>query len=276
MCAAETTLLLGASGQIGREIARQWRREDGRLLQASRQARPGWLRLDLCGQALPPCSYLLSAGPLDLLVQALARSDGPVPGLKRIVAFSSTSVLSKLKSPAAAERALATRLLRAESALVAWCGQWGVEWVLLRPTLVYGGHNRNINRAAQWLLRYGLLPYHWPGSGLRQPVHAAELAWLARRCLYHSQAPGRRWVAAGGETLTYAQMLQRVRQAVGRGMLLPVPGIGLWPLKWLQPEWHAMLLRQRQHLLFDDGDTRRVLGWSPGPFRPERQALLAG
>ncbi len=272
MSAAET-LLLGASGQIGQAIVTQWSEAEGPLRCVSRRKKPDWLQLDLYQDPLPDCAYILSSGPLDACVAALRRAPA-LPSLRRVVAFSSTSVMSKAKSPSARERQLAERLRQSEQGLREWCTAHGVEWVLIRPTLVHGGRNRNLQRVARWLMRYGCVPCQSPARGMRQPVHADELAWLARRCRQLPQAAGHGWVAAGGECLSYREMLERVRQQVGRGRLCPLPAWMLQPLRWWHPEAYAMLQRQQQDLCFDDAETRKVLGWNPGPFRPRRDELL--
>ncbi len=272
MCDAEGTLLLGASGQIGQALRQQWRRDEGPLYAAGRNPAQSDRLLDLSCDPLPSCRAIISAGPLDLLVQALQRT-GRMPGLQRVVAFSSTSALTKASSPSAAERALARRLQQAELGLQDWCDKQGVEWVLIRPTLVHGGPNRNLQRVARWLKRYGVVPCQQPAQGLRQPVHARELAWLARTCLRKDAAANRCWLAGGGETLTYLEMLRRVQQAVGCGRIMALPGWLLWPLRGLKPEIHAMLQRQQQDLCVDDQDTRKHLGWNPGPFQPKREEL---
>lgn len=272
VCGVEQVLLLGATGQIGRFVQRQWQEGEGRLCCAGRHGGEEVVRLDLYRDRLPQAGAILSTGPLDGLVQALERSR--LPGLRRVVAFSSTSIIGKRQSLAASERSLAQRLEASERRLQQWCDAQAVEWVLLRPTLVYGGANRNVNRVAHWLDRYRMVPYQWPATGLRQPVHAADLAWLARRVLWLPEAAQQCWTLCGGETLSYRAMLERVRQAVGRGWLVPLPAALVAALTVKRPEIRAAFQRQQQDLCFDDRQARAVLGWRPGDFRPERTALL--
>ena len=59
-------------------------------------------------------------------------------GARRIVALSSTSRFTKQESSIPEEQALAQRLAEAEERLQGWAASRGVEWIILRPTLIYG------------------------------------------------------------------------------------------------------------------------------------------
>ena len=96
------------------------------------------------------------------------------------MAVSSTSRITKAHSPIAEEQAVAARLAAGEAAVIAACTAAGVGWTLLRPTLIYAeGEDRNISRLAGLIARFGVLPLAGRGEGLRQPVHAADLAHAA-------------------------------------------------------------------------------------------------
>ena len=87
------------------------------------------------------------------------------------------SAETKSASPDLAERALAETLRKAEQRLLRSAAARGIACTLLRPTLIYGGGpDRSLVPIARLALRWRVLPIPLGASGLRQPVHAADLA----------------------------------------------------------------------------------------------------
>ena len=114
-----------------------------------------------------------------------------------MVAFSSSSVLSKADSNDRSERRLMRSLAAGEEALVAACSERGISLLLLRPTMIYGcGMDRNVSRLAAMARRHGVIPLAGAASGLRQPVHAEDLA--AGRHVPEQESP-----AAAGIRFSY-------------------------------------------------------------------------
>jgi nucleoside-diphosphate-sugar epimerase len=108
-------------------------------------------------------------------------------GARRVVALSSTSRFTKVGSGDAAEAAVAARLIEAEDCFVAWAKSRGVDWVILRPTLIYGlGRDKNISEIARFIRRFGFFPVFGRAQGLRQPIHAEDVAVA---CVSALQAP---------------------------------------------------------------------------------------
>lgn len=194
---------------------------------------------------------------------------------QRVVALSSTSRFTKDDSSDRHEQALAQRLAQAEARVQAWAQSHGVQWVILRPTLVYGlGQDKNITEIARFSRRFGFFPLLGPGHGLRQPVHAVDVAGACAAALTATAAANRAYNLSGGETLAYRDMVTRVFSALGRPVrLLPVP---LWAfrlaLALLRPlpryrQWSAgMAERMSQDLVFDHAEARRDLAFKPQVF----------
>ena len=91
-------------------------------------------------------------------------------GACRVVALSSTSRFTKDDSSDPEEQAIALRLADAEARVQAWAASHGVEWVILRPTLIYGlGRDKNIAEIARFIRRFGFFPLFGKAKGLRQP-----------------------------------------------------------------------------------------------------------
>jgi len=280
--AGPDVLVTGASSQIGCYLLPALLGAGYRVTAVSRHARPPWIAdhpdLQWCaadlaaGCPVPVPARVVSAGPLSFAADWLASGAGD----RRLVAFSSTSVLSKADSPDPPERRQIRALQQAEARLMALQPRA----LVLRPTLIYGaGLDRNLSRVAAWVRRIGTVPVARPANGLRQPVHAADLARLAVSQL-ESGVDGV-WQLGGGSRLSYRAMIEAVFRACGRRPRLlsvdPSTAARWWWLlgrlpgsAGLSPE---MLRRQNRDLLFDDTAARTRLGWAPREFSLDRVPL---
>ena len=203
-------------------------------------------------------------------------------GVQRVIAFSSTSRLSKADSSNPAEQAVAKSLARAEDSVATTCERLGIAYTILRPTLIYGvGLDRNVADIARFAKRFGVFPILGKGLGLRQPVHTADLAEACLLAIDSSASFNRIYNLSGGETLTYREMVERVFRALGkpaRIVSIPKPVfrlmIGLARLsptyRHLKPE---MATRMDRDLCFNHLAAEQDFGFSPRPFLLDRHAL---
>lgn len=275
-------LLTGASSQIGVFVIPRLVRAGFRVLAVSRKGRPDgfpsfdnvvWLQVDQALDATESCQYLLSAGPLDLALTFLSSGKD----FQKAVVFSSSSVETKQGSGSRAERSQIRDMLALESKLKSTAEEHGSKLVIFRPTLIYGcGMDTNISRLAAWINRVGFMPVNGKAAGLRQPVHADDLADAAvTAMLSKDDLPGVMNLR-GGETLSYSDMVCRIFAAFGK------------PARLLRlPQWLFVLLvklagvlksggdinsemvrRQRTDLVFDDQRARQLLNYDPRPFAP--------
>ena len=117
-----------------------------------------------------------------------------------------------------------TPYVRAKARLEAVVASCGVPASIVRPTLTFGPGDILVNNLA-WALRR-LPVYGIPGDGQYpiQPVHVDD---VARICLEAAQAePGTTIDAAGPDTLSYREMVEIVRGAVGsRSLVVAMPSI---------------------------------------------------
>jgi nucleoside-diphosphate-sugar epimerase len=146
-------------------------------------------------------------------------------GVRRVVALSSTSRFTKGDSSDLGEQAAARRLVDGESQLQQWAEAHHIDWIILRPTMIYGlGRDRNLAEVARFIRRFGLFPLLGRAEGLRQPIHVQD---LADACLAALQTPGaanRAYNLSGGEILPYHEMINRVFTALGRpARMISVP-----------------------------------------------------
>jgi nucleoside-diphosphate-sugar epimerase len=272
-------LVTGATSLIGRFALPRLQTMGVETVALSRTApdQPGWVRGGLSdadlGAKLPECPTALSLSPIWHLPPGLAALKAR--GMKRLVAFSSTSVVTKAASPDAYEQGMVRRLADGEDAMRAFCEANGVAWTLLRPTLIYAeGQDQNVSRLARLIGRLGFLPLAGKGEGLRQPVHADDLAAAAIVAAERAAAENKAYDLPGGETLTYRQMAERVFEGMGRKpTILPLPE-SLWRLAFamtrpfLPGATAQMGARMSEDLAFDGSAAAADFGWNPRPFRP--------
>lgn len=279
---ARSALVFGARGQIGRFLLPRLQAAGIAVEAVTRGAAPGegaglrWHRTDLFDGpdlALAP-DRIFSCGPLDGFAAWFERS-----ALRpaRVVAFGSTSASSKRDSPDPEERALAARLADAEDRLLALAAARGAHATLLRPTLVYGaGLDRNLSRIARLAARWGWFALPRSATGLRQPVHADDLAEAAFNAASGAPPPRLRYDLPGGDTMTYREMVRRVLGALQPpARLLVVPdsafraGVRLaQACGAVGDAGSAVLRRLDQDLVFDPDPARRELAYAPRLFRP--------
>lgn len=199
-------------------------------------------------------------------------------GLRRLIAFSSTSCFTKQSSVNEGERQLARHLVSAEKETIEKCNRLGIQWTILRPTLIYGGlhGDRNVAEIARVIRRFHMFPVFGAAGGLRQPVSAKD---LAKACLQVLDTPGtcnKAYNLSGGETLTYSEMVRRVFDVLGYPpVLLPVPISAFKAVVWiarLHPRFRhltaGMAIRMQEDLVFDHHDAAADFNYRPENFDP--------
>ena len=196
-------------------------------------------------------------------------------GARRVVVLSSTSRFTKDDSSDPEEQAVALRLAEAEAHVQAWAENRGVEWVILRPTLIYGlGRDKNIAEIARFIRRFGFFPVLGKAEGLRQPIHAGDVAGACVAALQAPAAANHAYNISGGEALAYRDMVARVFAALGRPpRLLPVPlpafRVAVALLRCLPRYRHwsaAMAKRMNRDLVFDHAEAAQDLDFRPRAF----------
>lgn len=199
-------------------------------------------------------------------------------GVRRVIAFSSTSRFTKQASASPYELEVVNKLIAAEEHVMAECQRLGMAWTIFRPTLIYGGAggDRNVADIARLIRRFGFFPRFGQASGRRQPVNAHDLAMACVQSLAEPASYNKAYNLSGGETLAYADMVRRIFETLGRKpVLVPIPitafRIAVW-LARLHPRFaHLtpdMALRMQADLVFDHQDATRDFGYQPGRFDP--------
>ncbi len=200
---------------------------------------------------------------------------------RQIIAFSSTSGITKSGSDDPKERALSNKLREAERHLEDFCEKNDIRWTILRPTLIYDpGKDANVSAIARVIQRWKVFPVASPASGLRQPVHADDLAAAAIAATDHTEAFDSAFNLTGGETLSYRKMVERIFQGMNRTpAIIPLaPSLLRWAMKGanlvLKTSYSPELFtRMNNDLTFDSSSAREKLGYSPRPFYPRFEEL---
>jgi nucleoside-diphosphate-sugar epimerase len=202
--------------------------------------------------------------------------------MRRLIAFSTTSVFYKAASADAVERERIAQIAAAEDSVVRFCEGCNIAWTLFRPTLIYGcGRDQNVAAIARFVRRFGFFPIVGSGRGLRQPVHADDLASACVLALDQPKTFGRAYTLSGGQAVTYREMVDAVFRQLGRrprviqvplrvlrgAMLVArmIPG-----LHGLSPE---MATRMQADLCFDHEAATRDFGFLPRGFGLDATAI---
>ena len=204
-------------------------------------------------------------GPIVVLAPWLA--SGAAPGVTRVVCTSSMSAESKVDSLDATEREMARSLREGEATLAAACQARGIAWTVLRPTLVYGaGMDKSLSPIARSAMRTHVFPLP-SGRGLRQPVHADDIASASIAALDTPAAAGQVIPIGGGERLSSGEMFARVRRSLAVATLpLPVPRWLLGLAAAAIPRARGPISRLDVDLIADNEPLLRLLGVRPRRF----------
>tara|TARA_R110002111_G_scaffold168038_2_gene233934 strand:+ start:36958 stop:37863 length:906 start_codon:yes stop_codon:yes gene_type:complete len=197
-------------------------------------------------------------------------------GVRRIVVLSSTSRFTKTESIDAAEQKIARMLAKGEQRLTNWAEENGVAWVILRPTLIYGfGQDKNIAAVARLIRRLKFFPLLGKAKGLRQPIHADDVATACLQALRAQTATNQAYNISGAETLCYDEMIKRVFSAMDmQPRCLRIPNflfrIGAACLKFL-PRFRKLSMgmaeRMNADLTFSHADASRDFQFAPRTFQ---------
>jgi len=287
--AARTVIVSGATSQVGRFLLPRLVQAGFRVIALSRKMPPQWkneqsgeiywIKADIRDAdflvTLPSARCLIHLAPLVILpprLESIAAVD-----IRRLIAFGSSSKHSKANSPVVAERDFAAGLAAAEEDLKARCNVHQMQWTIFRPTLIYGrGMDRNVTLIRRLVRIVGFFPLLGEGKGLRQPVHADDLAAACIAALDNPLTYGKCYDLSGGETLPYRAMVGRIFASLAlkpRFLALPAALFSavLRALS-LIPRYRdfniAMAQRMNEDLVYTHDDAARDFGYLPKKFSP--------
>jgi len=210
---------------------------------------------------------LVNVAGTKAVAEAARRAD-----VRRIVFMSSIKVNGEQtgeapyteKSPPAPEDAYGETKLEAESVLREACERAQIDWVILRPPLVYGPGVGGNFRALMGLCDSGLpLPFGGAAENRRSMIAVENLASAALCAATHPAAPGKVFLVRDGSDLSTAALIRALRSAMGRrARLLPIPA-GLMRMALAAAGKSAIARRLFGSLQINDSLIRETLGWRP-------------
>ena len=202
---------------------------------------------------------------------ALARAAGSA-GVRRLVHFSSIRAMGDRTAPGAPFRCTerprprdpyGRGKLATEHALQAAARQTGIEFVILRPPLVYGP---GVKGNFRWLLRLAGsgLPLPFAGVGNRRSLLFIDnLVDLAALASVHAAASGGVLLARDAADWSTPDLLRALAAGLDRPLrlfALPQPAFAAFRRV---PGVGGLVERLTLSLQVDDAETRAALGWLP-------------
>lgn len=196
-------------------------------------------------------------------------------GVKRGIFMSSTRRYTRFVEETA-RQVMAGELAVEES---------GLDWTIIRPTMIYGGpQDRNLEPLLATLKKWPAFPLPAGGTMLWQPVFTWDVVSALIAALQRPQSVGRAYTIAGPEPITYRQMIETMLREAGlKRTLVPVP-LGLvrplvaWYEKTVSRPRVRMdqIRRMEENKDFDISEARADLGFTPISFQEGMRRKIRG
>ena len=125
-------------------------------------------------------------------------------GVRRFVFVSSISAARARVGPYGRTKLEAERMVAAS----------GLEWVILRPSLVYGPGPAGLFARLERSLRGPVMPVVGDGSIELDPIHVEDVCAVIEQCLDRADSMGKRYDLLGPERVTFRELLVRLAAAI--------------------------------------------------------------
>lgn len=291
-------LLSGANGLLGQQIKAQLDCAQVQLLSRQFMANhENYSQFDMQSFTneqllkLPVCETLVHCAPIWCLLTSLEAMIKQCQ-LKRLIVFSSSSVVTKSDATDQSDKDLAQQLAKGEQIITDLSEKYGLSFVILRPTMIYGrGRDENITRLSNFIKKRRFFVVAGKANGLRQPVHVDDLADLAvtlcnqnipQECSNNNPElnsgnylGNRAYMVSGAEVLSYMQLLRRLfahHQLPPIIIHIPVRLYRLL-LKLSPNAGPGMADRMNQHLVFSHLEASQDLGFQPRAFTMDESTI---
>jgi len=216
--------------------------------------------------AMKGCQVLLNVASLGFGHAENFIAAAKEAGIRRAVFVSTTALFTKLPAR--------TKLVRlaAEDSIMAS----GLDWTILRPTMIYGSAaDRNIYRLLRLLKRFPIMPVPGDGQRLQQPVHVSDVAKAVVDAAFAKMTVGRAYNIPGREPLTFDALIDYASAALHRRVWkvhFPIQPViaafrlyeRLVPRPFIKVE---QLLRLTEDKAFDYAEATRDFGYRPLSFQ---------
>ena len=186
-------------------------------------------------------------------------------GVKRGIFISTTAIFTKLNASSKSIRLAAEEAIQAS----------GLEYTILRPTMIYGSsRDRNMWRLIRLLRVAPVLPIFGDGKSLQQPIFVDDVAQAVLLALKNDTTIGKSYNIAGRDPLTYNQVVDTVASSLGKRVWkLHLPHMPI--VRFLQfteriefrlPIKAEQVLRLNENKAFSYQDAQRDFGFNPRSF----------
>ena len=148
----------------------------------------------------------------------------------------------------------------------------GLDWTIIRPSMIYGGpQDNNIEHLVRSLRRWPVHPLPGGGRMRWQPVFTWDVIAAIESAMERRISIGKAYTVAGPESISYADMVRTIlRRLNRRALLVPLP---LGALKVLVRFYGRLsrhpriridqILRLEEDKVFDISEARNELGSAP-------------
>jgi nucleoside-diphosphate-sugar epimerase len=217
-------------------------------------------------------AIIISLWPIWLLGPVMAQ----FLGASQLIALSSTSLFGKAGSLDPDEQMLVTNISSAEQLVRVNSETFRIPYTILRPTLIYDCiRDHSITFIARIIKRFGFFLVAGTAAGLRQPIHAQDVAQAIVNSIGNEAAYNKSLNVAGGETITYFTMIRRIAESVHRrARIFPCPKVFLKTLLVVMRMFNltdlspSLFDRMNQDLAYDSAEAERLLKLKPRDFMP--------
>ena len=186
-------------------------------------------------------------------------------GIQRAVFVSTTAIFTQLNAKSKSVRMAAEQAIRNS----------GLNYTILRPTMIYGGpRDRNMWRLIGFMRYSSIIPIFGDGNYLQQPIYVGDVAQAILSCLCNDQTIGKSYNIAGKDPLTYNEVIDSIaRQMNRRVWKLHIPAVPVVSLLRIFERFHLpfpikaeQVLRLNENKNFSYEDAERDFGFNPLAF----------
>ncbi|MFO1461586.1 MAG: complex I NDUFA9 subunit family protein [Verrucomicrobiota bacterium] len=221
-------LVTGGSGFVGREIVGQLQSAGHRIRVLARRSSPMEEGVErIRGSVLEPASVAEAVSGVDAVVHLVGIiNEVGDQTFERVHVGGTEAVVSATRSAGVRRyihmSALGTRpAARSRYHRTKWDAEElvrrsGLDWTILRPSLIYGPGDGFINLFARMSAVSPVLPVVGPGSNRMQPVAVEDVAWCFCGAMAHPESLYQTLDVCGRERFTVNEILAVVLETLGR------------------------------------------------------------
>lgn len=279
---AEPVILTGATGQVGLHILRRlvvykvntfaiYHNHTVDLHSPELEWVAGDLTTDFINLGERKAKTLIHATRIWKLPRHLKRFSDM--GIKRLICFSCYTQASGSEPKSIYEREVKQREIKAEESVIRQCKEFGINYTILHPAMIYGdGLDEKITAVAKFINRFKFFPVAKFSDGMRQPVHAEDVAEAALKIINMKKTFGKTYSLPGIRKITYRSMIENIFTVLGKKeRIIHIPflaGIldGFSLLSGKRSINGEMIRRMSVDMIYDDTEAKADFKYSPREF----------